>query len=57
MKEWLSNTLQKIDIFGHPIGLKYKKSTFYTSEAGGVLTILIIGVIVAYFGMLCLNTI
>lgn len=37
--------------------MKYKKSSSYTSEAGGVLTILIMGVILSYMGILCLNTI
>lgn len=47
----LQSFLTRIDVFGYPISLTYKKESTFKSSIGGFMTILSRVVILLYFGL------
>lgn len=49
---WLSESLRKFDIFGHPVTLRYKNHPDYKSELGGFVSLIFVLGIAGYFSFL-----
>ena len=45
--------LKKVDVYGVPVSLVYKKEPFIKSTVGGVATVLARVAVVAYLGLQC----
>lgn len=50
MQKKARDFLKKIDIFGIPIGLTYKKDFSFKTSFGGMMSIIVIAAILFYFG-------
>jgi hypothetical protein len=51
IKDRAVDVLKRVDVYGHPISLTYKKNATYTSGIGGFMTILSRVIILIYFGI------
>ncbi|TNV80330.1 hypothetical protein FGO68_gene3640 [Halteria grandinella] len=56
-EERVANGLRKIDIYGHPISLKYEKSATFQSPLGGFCTIIVLFIILYQFFYLFIQTV
>ena len=48
----LSSRVRKLDIFGHPVSLRYNKNPTYKSKIGGVFTIMVVAGLIGFFTLL-----
>ena len=53
----LGAIFRKIDLYGHPITLKYQKSSTYKTIFGGVVTLISGIVITAFFALQVLDVV
>lgn len=46
---FLESTLRRVDIYGHPVSLKYESSSTFKSPLGGCCTLLVVLIMVSQF--------
>jgi hypothetical protein len=52
-----SRGLRALDIFGHPIMLKYKRESQYQTEIGGFFTVIVVMGLLGYFSYMLISTV
>jgi hypothetical protein len=57
LKHRLIGKIREADMFGHPISLKYKKSIFFQSSFGGIISLIVIIGLLTYFMNMFLQTV
>lgn len=51
-RDRIVRTFKQLDMFGHPITLKYKNEAQYKSTIGGVITLIVLMGLLTYCGIL-----